>query len=355
MIRPGLDVTSKGRLEWADDRGAGQCRGDAEPARSGLSGPDRSLGFHREIDDPGRPAWPFVARRQAARTRDWPSDFACHDPGGTRALRSRTGRRERLDQGRLAWTQVRRRLSPITQNGGYYLTAADAEGLVVRPAATTDDATPNAQRHNAAQKSAAPCRPHRRRPVARARRPTDRRSAVGITADNLMAHAALLNALDLRLNAAEIVVTGPDHGRASRRPYAAAALLSAGSCCARRRPDALPAGHPAQAKIAAGRSASAAFVCVGETCSLPVTNPDKIAERRRRDAQPRFKLNLELPALPQYRQMPCLRREVGGWPRVSDIGAEMRQARPDGAFGRRHFTRPLCGHSLAGRDETARV
>jgi len=39
----------------------------------------------------------------------------------------------------------------------------------------------------------------------------------------------------------------------------------------------LPADHPAQAKIAAGPG-SAAFVCVGETCSLPVTDPDRIAE-----------------------------------------------------------------------------
>ena len=46
-----------------------------------------------------------------------------------------------------------------------------------------------------------------------------------------------------------------------------------------RAPDAgaLPASHPAQAKIAAG-AGSAAFVCVGETCSLPVTDPDKIAD-----------------------------------------------------------------------------
>jgi len=41
--------------------------------------------------------------------------------------------------------------------------------------------------------------------------------------------------------------------------------------------DVLPANHPAQAKIAAG-PASAAFVCVGEQCSLPVTDPDKIAD-----------------------------------------------------------------------------
>ena len=47
--------------------------------------------------------------------------------------------------------------------------------------------------------------------------------------------------------------------------------------------DALPAAHPAQAKIAAA-PASAAFVCVGETCSLPVTEPEKIADVGQRDA-----------------------------------------------------------------------
>jgi len=47
---------------------------------------------------------------------------------------------------------------------------------------------------------------------------------------------------------------------------------------------ALPTGHPAQAKIAAG-AGSAAFICVGETCSLPVTDPalikDAVAAMRR--------------------------------------------------------------------------
>ena len=95
-------------------------------------------------------------------------------------------------------------------------------------------------------------------------------------ADNLLQHAELLNALDLRLHAAEIVVTGPDHAR-----FAAAALEAAvpqpGRCCARR--------TPARCRRAIRRRpksrrepASAAFVCVGETCSLPVTDPDKIAE-----------------------------------------------------------------------------
>jgi hypothetical protein len=38
----------------------------------------------------------------------------------------------------------------------------------------------------------------------------------------------------------------------------------------------LPAAHPAQEKLAAV-SGSAVFVCVGERCSLPVTEPDRIA------------------------------------------------------------------------------
>ncbi len=39
----------------------------------------------------------------------------------------------------------------------------------------------------------------------------------------------------------------------------------------------LPASHPAQEKIKATTDA-AAFVCVGETCSLPVTEPGAIAD-----------------------------------------------------------------------------
>ena len=81
--------------------------------------------------------------------------------------------------------------------------------------------------------------------------------------------------LDLRLHAAEVVVTGPDHGRfaeaALKLPFVGRIVLRAPNAAA------LPANHPAQAKIAAG-PASAAFVCVGETCSLPVADPGKIAE-----------------------------------------------------------------------------
>jgi hypothetical protein len=41
--------------------------------------------------------------------------------------------------------------------------------------------------------------------------------------------------------------------------------------------NALPPAHPARDKIAAAPGA-AAFVCVGERCSLPVTAPDRLAQ-----------------------------------------------------------------------------
>ena len=59
--------------------------------------------------------------------------------------------------------------------------------------------------------------------------------------ENLIGHAALLN---------RIVLRAPDAS-------------------------ALPARHPAREKVAAADGA--AFVCVGERCSLPVTAPDQLA------------------------------------------------------------------------------
>ena len=98
-----------------------------------------------------------------------------------------------------------------------------------------------------------------------------------VAADNLFAHMALLNALDLRLRNAEIVVTGADQGArdlvaaALKLPFVARIVVRAPSA------DALPPAHPARDKIAAV-TAGAAFVCLGERCSLPVTEPHQLAQ-----------------------------------------------------------------------------
>src|SRR5690606_24650365 len=57
------------------------------------------------------------------------------------ALHEATGEQGYLNQA-LTWQAALDRHYANPSNGGYYLTADDAEGLVVRPASTADDATP---------------------------------------------------------------------------------------------------------------------------------------------------------------------------------------------------------------------
>jgi hypothetical protein len=196
------------------------------------------------------------------------SDFAAMIRAAL-ALYEATGKKPYLDQA-LAWQHALDRDYADAATGTYYLTAADAEGLVIRPASTADEATPN---HNAVAaqnliRLAVLAGEHRFLEQA------DRLiAAIAPQAvENLYMHMALLNAVDLRLRAAQIVVTG--QGAAAQALLAAARawppldriVLHAGSV------QALPPKHPARAKVAAA-GGSAAFVCIGETCSLPVTDP----------------------------------------------------------------------------------
>jgi uncharacterized protein YyaL (SSP411 family) len=203
------------------------------------------------------------------------SDFA-NMIRGALALCEATGQTAYLEQA-LAWQRAFDAHYASPGNGGYFLTASDAEGLVVRPASTSDDATPNPNSIAAQNIVRLAALTGDTKWREQADRLFDGVLAAG--ADNLMQHAELLNALDLRLHAAEIVVTGPEHARfaeaAGKLPYLSRIVLRAPNA------GALPANHPAQAKIQASLAAgagSAAFVCVGETCSLPVTDPDKIAD-----------------------------------------------------------------------------
>ena len=86
-------------------------------------------------------------------------------------------------------------------------------------------------------------------------------------------HMALLNAVDLRLRAAEIVVTGEGalaQTLCSRAARAHAAARSHRAARRARRTRCRPTSGPRKDCAASG---AAAFVCVGETCSLPVTDP----------------------------------------------------------------------------------
>jgi hypothetical protein len=196
------------------------------------------------------------------------SDFAAMIRAAL-ALYEATGQPNYLDQA-LTWQRALDRDYADAATGTYYLTAADAEGLVIRPASTADEATPN---HNAVAaqnliRLAVLAGEHRFLEQA------DRLiAAIAPQAvENLYMHMALLNAVDLRLRAAEIVVTGEGApaqallAAARARPPLDRIVLHARSA------QALPPQHPARAKIAAADK-PLAFVCVGETCSLPVTDP----------------------------------------------------------------------------------
>ena len=190
------------------------------------------------------------------------------------AIHEATARADYLAQA-LVWQEALERHHADETAGGYFLTADDATGLVVRPTATTDDAIAN---HNAIAamnlvRLAVLAGDERWR--ARADRLFD--GLLPAAAQNVFGHAALLNALDFRLRAAEIVVVGEDAQAAAladaalRLPFLNTVVLRAGNGRT------LPDTHPARQKIAAVTEA-AAFVCVGETCSLPVVEPPALTQ-----------------------------------------------------------------------------
>jgi uncharacterized protein YyaL (SSP411 family) len=143
----------------------------------------------------------------------------------------------------------------------------------MRPHATADDAIPNA--NSLAAGNLVRLAVLAGDDAFRARADRLLEHILSANARNLFGHCVLLNALDLRLTGAEIVAAGPDAERfaqaALKLPFTGRIVLRAASAAD------LGAAHPAQEKLKAV-SGSAAFVCVGERCSLPVMEPDKIAE-----------------------------------------------------------------------------
>ncbi len=206
----------------------------------------------------GRTLYPGLASDYAAMIR---AALALYEVSGEPGL---------LEQA-LTWQAALDRHYADADSGGYYLTADDAGDLLLRPHATADDATPNANSVAAANL----VRLAAFTGDAQWRDKADRliEGILARAGHNLFGHVALLNALDLRLRAAEIVVTGDERlaQAALKLPFLDRIVLRARSSAD------LPAGHPAQDKLRAA-SGAAAFICVGERCSLPVGEPAQIAQ-----------------------------------------------------------------------------
>jgi uncharacterized protein len=170
-----------------------------------------------------------------------------------------------------AWQQALDRHYARADTGGYYLTADDAEGLILRPESTIDEATPNPN-GVAAQNLV-------RLAILTGdqnwRRKADALFAgvLPSAAQSLSLHASLANALDLDLRAFEIVAVGPQADRfasvAFELPFLERVVVRA------QRPQDLPPGHPGRT-LSLADGDTVALVCAGQTCSLPITDPQQI-------------------------------------------------------------------------------
>ena len=252
--------------------GAGQCRRAARRAVLAPAGGAR-LHVHRRQDDARRPARPFLARGQAAVSRPR-LRLRRDDPGRARAPRG--DRRARVSRPGAGLAGGAR--PPLRQSG--YRRLFPHRRRRRRPGGA-------AERHH-----------RRRHPESQCGRGAEPGPARGLFGPACLARPRRTGCSTASSPARATTCSGT--WRCSTRSTCACApprSWSTGAGRARTRfspprcelpfidrivlrapsADALPAAHPAQAKIAAVSDA-AAFVCVGETCSLPVTTPDAIAE-----------------------------------------------------------------------------
>jgi len=153
-----------------------------------------------------------------------------------------------------------------------YMVADTADDLVMRPQPTHDDAIPNANGLYAealVRLAALPDGDVVQGDAVLA-------ALAGRVRDAPFAHGSALNALDLRLNGATIIVAGAERKalmEAARSvPYPNRVLVELAPGLD------LPPDHPAAAQIASAGQ-GAAFVCVGAHCSLPISDPAELPRR----------------------------------------------------------------------------
>ena len=156
--------------------------------------------------------------------------------------------------------------------GGYFFTADDAEALIIRTKSAADNATPAGNSIIAATLA----RLHylTGEDPYRTRAEEIFTAFGGEVSKNFFTLAGLLCANEILQHCAQVVIIG------EREDEDANALLDTvwkspniNKLIQRIAPDeALPDGHPATGKWQEGGRATA-YVCIGQTCSLPLTTP----------------------------------------------------------------------------------
>ncbi|MGP0061190.1 MAG: thioredoxin domain-containing protein [Beijerinckiaceae bacterium] len=179
----------------------------------------------------------------------------------------------------IAWGEALDTYHLDPQSGLLAMAANDASDVILRLAPTSDDAIPNA--HPVYLSALV-----RLAGLMGDKKWLDRADALFAAVTpavraNAIGHIGILNALDFRLRAIEIVTVGAKrqelYAAALALPFTERVLLDI------ERPEAIPHGHPAESQVKIAGDA-AAFVCSAGTCSLPVREAEELlqvmAERR---------------------------------------------------------------------------
>ena len=188
--------------------------------------------------------------------------LALHEARNWRATAS--SRRDYLADA-LAWTQSLEAYHRDPETGLLRMAAQDAQDLILRLSPTADDAIPNA--HSVYLSALIRLAAQTSDDQWRVRADAVLAALTPAMEANFFGHLACLNALDSRLRAKTIVTIGPERRKllevALRLPYFDRIVVDADGS---RSPSSVEA---AQWEAAKNKDA-AAFVCAGETCSLPI-------------------------------------------------------------------------------------
>ena len=162
-----------------------------------------------------------------------------------------------------------------TEDGGYFFTADDAEALIVRTKSAADNATPAGNSVMIANLA----RLYYLTGNAAYQERADRTITAfsGELSKNFFPFTALMNAAELVQRGMQIAIVGdrdkPDCQLLIRAVYSSLAMNKIVSVIAPG--EALPDSHPAFEK-GQSNGAATAYVCVGTTCSLPMTEPEAL-------------------------------------------------------------------------------
>ena len=266
-IRPGWD--DKILADWNGMMIGAMARASAVFNEPGwLAAAERAWAFVADNMRVGDRLW-HAARHGKVRNAGMLEDYANMAKAGL-VLFEVTGTPAYLERAR-AWTATLNQFFWDATQGGYYQTASDGEQLIARPRNANDNAVPSGNGTMVGVLTRLYLHTgddtyrDRARQLIDAFTPEIARNFFGLT--------TFLNNVDLWMKPVQVAIIGDRTDTATKAFIAEAYALAAPNLVLSvTAPDGtLPANHPAMGKTQKGGGATA-YVCIGETCSLPVTD-----------------------------------------------------------------------------------